>query len=217
MKRFLVLLTVLLAMLSWHGLALATAQEGDRIMVDGESRFLQTEPLAPHLKRIEWRPPEKAAISSANWRGYLAHWAIEDERLVLQDVTMRMHGEEPREITTVSILGSLFPDDSRVVATWYSGALVIPEGKVINYQHLGYGSTFERYQVFRITDGVVTEHRRLTGAEFEDYKKQKWDNYRKTDHYREAYEDLRSSQDDWSEALIEEFLMGYYAEHYLNM
>src|SRR5690606_35193900 len=104
------------------GTVRATAQQMDRITIDGQELGLQTNPLTPYLRQVEWQPPENVARSSANWRGYLATWAIDGGRLVLTGVTMEVY--EDREIKEISILGQLFPDGGTVVAQWYTGALV---------------------------------------------------------------------------------------------
>jgi len=53
-------------------------------------------------------------------------------------------------------LNILFPESSgAVVATWYSGRLVIPRGKQIEYVHMDYLSRYERYTIIDIKEGVV--------------------------------------------------------------
>lgn len=203
-----------LALALLPGLAWATAQAMDRIVIDGESRGLQTNPLTPYLRAVEWKAPENAVSSSANWRGYLATWAIADGRLVLTDVTVDVF--EDRKIKEVSILDQLFPDGGPVVAHWYTGALVVAEGGLRSYQHMGYGSTFERYQLLRIQDGVVLEHLRLSGEQFDEYKAAKWKAYQGTDHYVAARAELEESGHDWSEEMLDDFMQGFHAEHYLN-
>lgn len=198
------------------GLAAGTAQVPDRIIIEGESHYLQTNPLSAVLQEREWKPPEGTVSSSANWRGYVATWAIDRGELVLEDVTTDLHGGTSGQYEKASQKDALFPGQDRVVATWYSGALVIPEGEVVEYQHMGYGSVYERYQVLRISDGQVTSHLRMSGEEFARFKESQWEAYRKTAHYRKVYDELRADREDWSEELTEEFLRGYYSELYLN-
>ena len=55
-------------------------------------------------------------------------------------------------------LATIFPDfPTRVFAHWYSGILRIPEGKRIEYVHMGYGSKYERDLLLNIDQGVVTD------------------------------------------------------------
>ena len=53
-------------------------------------------------------------------------------------------------------LATIFPDfPDRVFAHWYSGTIRIPQGKQLEYVHMGYGSTFERDLFLDIERGVV--------------------------------------------------------------
>ena len=50
-----------------------------------------------------------------------------------------------------------FPD--RVFAHWYSGTIRIPQGKQLEYVHMGYGSTYERDLFLDVERGVVVTTR----------------------------------------------------------
>ena len=50
-----------------------------------------------------------------------------------------------------------FPD--RVFAHWYSGTVRIPQGKQLEYVHMGYASKFERDLFLDIERGVVVSTR----------------------------------------------------------
>ena len=53
-------------------------------------------------------------------------------------------------------LVTIFPDSpDRVFAHWYSGTLRVPQGEMLNYVHMGYGSTFERDLLIEVKQGVV--------------------------------------------------------------
>ena len=92
--------------------------------------------------------------SSANWRGYVATWEVSNSTLLLRkvDVEIRDPKSSDNEFKTIerNVIADLFPDASHVVASWYSGALVIPRGKQVAYVHMGYGSTYERYTLLKV-------------------------------------------------------------------
>lgn len=207
---------MLIAMLLPGG-ALATAQTADQIQIDGEEHLLHTNPLASYLQERDWKPPQDAVRSTANWRGYVAHWQISDGQLVLKDVTVRIAGSESREVVAKSILSTLFPASQRVVARWYSGALVVPEGQVKNYVHMGYGSTFERYQVLRVASGRVVEHLHLTAEAFETYRAAKFRVFTGTEAYREMLQRARTSGGGRTEADARDFIENFAAEQYLAL
>ena len=42
-------------------------------------------------------------------------------------------------------------------ADWFSGELVIPKGKMLYYEHMGYASVYEMELNIKIDDGIITE------------------------------------------------------------
>src|SRR3546814_1423132 len=145
-----------------------------------------------------------AMVASANWRGYTASWEIADGRLVLRDATILVAGEEAGDYTPESILGDLFPStEAPVVADWYSGALIIPDGERTKYVHMGYGSSYERYQVLRIAAGRVVEHVKLSAGEFERYKADTFEAFTATEEYRQALAELDRQSGALSDAQLD--------------
>lgn len=216
-NRFLGILVIAVALL-FPGAAVATAQAPDRIRIGGEDRALHTNPLDGQLARLGWSPPEDAVITSANWRGYIANWEVRDEWLVLTDVTIRLPGAERGDDARKSILAELFPSAREgVVADWYSGALIVPDGDLVHYVHMGYGSTYERYQVLRIESGRVVEHLRLSRDAFEAYKDAKFEAFTATQEYKQAFEELCKEREGMSDEQIRDFMKSYFAERYLSL
>lgn len=197
--------------------AKATAQVSDLLIVDGKEFALNTNPLESQLQKKQWTPPEEAVITSANWRGYLATWEIKHGKLFLKDVTIAV--DDPKDeqgFVSKRITRDLYPGATEVLADWYTGALIVPDGKMTRYVHMGYGSSFDHYQVFRVHAGKVVEHLSMSGAEFEAYKETKFAAFRKTDAYAKAYADFRKEAPDLSEAHAEDFIKSYFAETYLS-
>ena len=195
----------------------ATAQLSDLLIVKGKEFALNTNPLEAELQKKQWTPPANAVITSANWRGYLATWEIKGGRLFLKDVTITVSDpKEERGITRKRITGDLYPGAAEVFADWYTGALIVPDGEMTRYVHMGYGSSFDHYQVFRVHAGKVVEHLSMTGAEFGAYKERKFAAFRKTDAYAKAYADFRKEAPDLSKAHAEDFIRSYFAETYLS-
>lgn len=195
----------------------ATAQVSDLLIVEGKEFALNTNPLQAELQKKQWTPPANAMISSANWRGYLATWEIKDGKLFLKDVTIAI--SDPKDehgAISKSITGDLYPGATEVFADWYTGALIVPDGEMTRYVHMGYGSSFDHYQVFRVHAGKIVEHLSMTDAEFEAYKEKKFAAFRKTDAYAKAYADFRKEAPDLSKAHAEDFIRSYFAETYLS-
>ena len=195
----------------------ATAQASDLLIVEGDTFALNTNPLETQLEQKQWKPPEDAVISSANWRGYIATWEIRGDKLFLKEATILVEDpKEEDEYLRKSITSELYPGATEVFADWYTGALIVPDGKMTRYVHMGYGSSFDHYQVFRVRAGEVVEHLSMTGAEFEAYKEKKFAAFRKTETYAKAYADFRKEAAGLSEAHAEDFIKSYFAETYLS-
>ena len=134
-----------------------TAQMPDRLIHHGRILDLCATPLEDCLRRRpKARRPKFLRLSTANWRGYVATWEILDQRLFLtgiEDGLVQTDGG-PQEVT----LKTLFPRGPfPKPATWVSGALRCPEGRLRNYVHAGFASQYERDRVFIVESGIVVE------------------------------------------------------------
>lgn len=77
--------------------------------------------------------------STACWRNYIGTWEIKDGKFYLNNLEgrMRLTKKEP------------------VHATWFSGVLKVPEGKVLQYVHLGFETLYEKEIHITIENGIV--------------------------------------------------------------
>lgn len=126
-----------------------TAQIAERLLYQGETVSMCINPLSDYFAMGGECPPFQWNCT-ALWRGYVGQWEIRDDRLYL----MALHGT--LEDGTTASLASVFPDfPDRVFAHWYSGTLRIPQGKRLQYVHMGYASTHERDLLLEIERGVL--------------------------------------------------------------
>jgi len=127
-----------------------TAQISERLVYKGERLALCAEPLNQFFD-LSGSKPDFAETSTALWRGYVGSWEIVDERLYLVELNgVLVDG-------TAVNLETVFPGyPDRVFAHWYNGRLRIPQGRQLEYVHMGYGSTFERDLLIDIEQGRVT-------------------------------------------------------------
>ena len=146
--------------------ALATAQIPDEIVIDGKTEALLTNPLEPVLRSNDWfRNPynkyKPNGTCSALWRGYRATWEVRDNELYLIKVDLDACSSKPREMP----LDALFPGTTGPVkATWYTGSLTVPLGKIVEYVHMGYGSRYEGYLYLQVENGKVVGSTQTGGA-----------------------------------------------------
>lgn len=139
----------------------ATAQQPDVLVVDGKLYPLYANPLEEFFKTEKSRPRFQIApntMSSGNWRGYVATWTIEDKTLFLIkiDSWICSGGDKAscRKVNLKNLFGKQLIG-GRVKATWVSGDLKVPDGELLQYVHMGYGSVYERELFFRINAGKL--------------------------------------------------------------
>lgn len=130
-----------------------TAQIAERLRYQGEQFAMCDHPLGCYFSMAGISPGFEMS-STALWRGYVGTWEITDGRLYLVALWGTLHGGS--EVC----LATFFPDfPTRVFAHWYSGTIRVPQGKMLEYVHQGYQSTFERDLFLEIEKGVLSSTR----------------------------------------------------------
>jgi hypothetical protein len=136
--------------------ALVTAQRPDIIFYEGQKRYLYSNPLEDYYRAGRKRPYFTIGpntFSTSNWRGYVATWEVKDNTLYMTNIESWI---EDRRATLESLFGSKC-QNGKVEATWFSGKLRIPDGKELQYVHMGYGSVYERDIILTVKVGKVTK------------------------------------------------------------
>lgn len=129
-----------------------TAQIAE-VLLHNEARYrLCTEPLNRYLE-LAGKPHLFAETASGTvsscWRGYRGTWELNEDRLYLVELVDAFGSP-----ISFEILFPGYPD--RVFAHWYSGQLHCTDGEMLQYEHMGYGSVFERDIYFDVERGAVT-------------------------------------------------------------
>jgi len=201
--------------------AMATVQVPDVIIIDGRNESLETTPLAPYLSAHPKVMPRSDDPAADNWRGYVATWEILDGKLFLRKIDVAFRNSEalPDEDTRIikNMIHNLFPDSRAVVATWYSGALVIPRGKLVKYVHMGYGSTYERYTIVTVNQGVVARKLDLSAEDFAKYRESQFQAFKRTAEYATKLEEAKSYDPSYSDEFVESVLQSVEFERYLSI
>lgn len=139
-----------------------TAQISERLIYEGEQVALLSNPLNEFFA-LGGIDPGFESTSTALWRGYVGTWEILNDRLYL--VGLRGTLKSGDEAT----LESVFPGfKDRVFAHWFSGRLRIPQGKRLEYVHMGYASTYELDVLLTLQNGVVLAKEVRLNGEAED-------------------------------------------------
>lgn len=130
-----------------------TAQIAERLRYQGDDVAMYTNPLCEYFA-MGGTDPRFEPNCTALWRGYVGSWEIVGDRLYLIGLNGTL------EDGTEASLATVFPGfPERVFAHWYSGTIRLPQGKQLEYVHMGYGSTFERDLLLDVERGVVVATR----------------------------------------------------------
>ena len=207
--RFLALSTFLL----FASTALATAQYPDRMVYDGQTYSLLTNPLNRYFEANPGRHPSEAGdteglvTSSALWRGYIATFALENDLLVLRDFEVLRSTGDPDEFDTefVSEIDRFFETPESRLLDWYSGIMVIPQGEMTHYVHMGYASLYESYLLLRVENGRIKETASFDADEFLNFKRRQFAVFRKSDEYRDLV-DFYAEGGDYDEEFMNQFI-----------
>jgi len=213
-------LLLLLVLIVFPALAFATAQQPDVLILDGKQYAIYTNPLEPYLTKYPDLLPKSNVISTSLWRRYVAQWEIKNGSLVLTDVaslqSINKPGERGSSTELVSVMKEMFPGQTEVVALWFTGHIIVPNGKLVHYVHMGYASTYKKYIILRVEQGLVTRKWTADTAGFIEFRNAQFEAFKKTDQYQLALAET-SKEDGKDTKQTEEFLREFYSERYMSM
>jgi hypothetical protein len=135
-------------------------QEPDILLYQGEPVSLEASPLESFFDEENPRP-DFISFSPANQRGYVATWEIDKDTLFLVGITgaATFADSAAGEVEEID-LEDLFPAHAgKIKATWFWGELRIPQGKEVQYVHMGDGSIWAQDLVLEVRRGKIVGSR----------------------------------------------------------
>jgi hypothetical protein len=142
-----------------------TQQVFDRLSYKGKGQFIQSIPFDPldpwSMKGVERQRErfasgqEFAPDSTDNYKGYVASWQIDKDTLYLTYLRGRL-----RNGSEVS-LGSLFPGENRVEASWFTGELCVIDERSLESQ-----GRLEVSRIITVNKGKVVGSKLLDRVEW---------------------------------------------------
>lgn len=203
---------------------LATAQAGDILVLNGKKVSIFTNPLEPFLQQNPRALPKSKIESTGNWRGYVATWQVKDNLFMLKNIEIldanTERGQNESFLSSIklrSVMSTVFPGQMEVLAEWFTGHVIIPEGELVNYVHMGYASTYEKYIILRVEKGIVTRWSAVDDAGFVRFRNAQFDEFKRTEEYRRALSEMdgtlrgnRSMSAEQKEEFLREFYSGRY-------
>lgn len=191
--------------------AFATAQYPDKIYFEGQLYDLQSNPMEPYFAKNPDKKPKSGIISSALWRGYIATFEVVDGGFYLRDIEIK--GENPKrehDYIFKSVIEEVVPKGQKLKIDWFNGLLVLPYGKLVNYVHMGYGSTFENYFLLEIIAGDFKQSKRFDFKEYEAFKDRQFSEFKKTEDYKKLVKQMKSDgAGDWDEKATDSFIRSF--------
>lgn len=157
--------------------------------------------------------------STALWRGYVAHFEIIENQLYVTDITQPISQKDSvgnYERKWVSIYRMIFPTSEKIKIDWYTGILILPYGKMVEYVHMGYASSYSKYLLLEIDKGNFNEARKYKNKEFVKFKKRQFEMFEKTEEYKKLFAELKENDeyndDEFIKSFISDFVINYTAK-----
>ena len=168
----------------------ATAQEPDYIIYNGEKYSLFVNPLEAYFSINPDKRPRSNVRSTSLWRGYVATFEIINKELYLKDIKVEISTGDIRRTEWKSVLPEFLDGKQNLKIDWFSGLLVIPHGKLIDYVHMGYGSTYENYILLEIKNGNFIRENKMHYVEYVQYREKQYQVFKKTQEYLNILKEL---------------------------
>lgn len=190
-----------------------TAQYPDKIIYKGKEHSLHSNPMEVYFAKHPEKKPRSGIISSALWRGYVATFEIADGSLLLKDVEIKVtNPDREHDFIFRSVIEQVVPAGERLKIDWFNGLLVLPEGKIVNYVHMGYGSTYERYTLLAVEKGVFKSERDFGYKEYEAFKQRQFEAFKKTTEYTNLIEKMKKDG-KYDSKFAEDFLRSFITDY----
>jgi hypothetical protein len=192
----------------------ATAQYPDKIIYIGKEYSLHSNPLETYFKMNPDKRPKGGIMSTALWRGYVATFEVKEKQLFLEDIEIQYNDTTSKESYPYkwrSVVNEVFPGQEEIKIDWLTGLIVIPHGKLVNYVHMGYGSTYKNYILLEIEKGNLKQERRFKYKEYEKFKERQFQAFKLTEEYRKIKSDLQ--KDGTSDEFVDSFLRSFVTEY----
>jgi hypothetical protein len=156
--------------------------------------------------------PEKKPVtdcySTGLEREYIATFEIIENQIFLKDITIlvKEQGSEDCKLTTwKSVIHEIFPDLEKVSADWFTGVIVLPYN-LVSQTEMVYSSIYERYSIFEIVEGKITQENELNFEQYSLFKEKQFQSFKDSGEYEKMSEKLVKS---WGPEFTEKYLREY--------
>jgi hypothetical protein len=182
----------------------ATHQIPDTIIYNGVEYELQAPPLEGYFKRHPASQLENAInnakititansmsmpVSSALNRGYIASFSITNKIMYLTDISVISHFDKSDNHSKYrSVFREIIKDEQPKTMDYFSGILVIAHGEIVKQGFVGAESLYTLYIILEVSNGVVTDKKEFQLHEYQAFKSQQLQLFKKTKPYKDIFD-----------------------------
>ena len=137
-------------------------QRSDTVYFGSERFTTQEYPFDQYVQKIPRGEMFRIELNSGNYKGYMAEWEIDDNKLYLTKLTIPKVLEYVEETLLFKVVEQkysmeyYFPNQKRVLADWFTGKIRLLSGeRIINENNL-YDDIRRNELVFDFENGVAT-------------------------------------------------------------
>ena len=128
-----------------------TPQIGEVFLMNQEQYFVNEQPLHQYFVNLN-HPPYFTPPSPTCWRGYYGKWELREDELYLINFRGYVDGFDEVDLSFI------FPRQTEVFASWYTGTIKVPQGKVIKWNETLNASIHEEYLHLTFENGILTHY-----------------------------------------------------------
>ena len=142
------------------GKSYATEQVPDLLVYNKDTVYIYSNPLQEkeHLLTKDNRFLKLSCSSTACWRRYQATWELIDDKLYLTKVSSCCN---PNITADLNLIFKEEISDQKVLATWYTGKIVVPIGEKLFGKHMGYSNVHQYEDILEVTNGIKNKTTRV--------------------------------------------------------
>jgi hypothetical protein len=137
--------------------------------------------------------------------------------LALKDIEIQVSDNSNKgsfNLSWKSVINQVVQEGETLKIDWFSGILVLPYGKMVNYVHMGYGSTYSNYILLSVKNGKLAGERKFNNKEYEKFKERQFQAFKKTEEYKKLVSESKKNNmpDELMDSFFRSFVVNYTSE-----
>ena len=195
--------------LSFH--VFATEQISDILVYKGKKyEWKSYNPGRDYIKQFNFKIPEDAIETTANYGFYTFTYTIENDSLFLTDISILVQKE--KSLNTRSVFKDFFKDKNKIIME-YSKIQTFSYGKQIEVTKSNWTDIhYANYLVFEFKNGRVEKNYNLNYKRFLKLKKNLFSKFKQTEEYSKSKETEIENLEIFNDFRPEKFSMENYLE-----